>query len=323
MRMHARTGGLALALAASAACRLDPLVEDTPGASVNVLPSDATVRNVTTNPELTNQITLNDSLARVFGNAGGTGLIPRSSGGWAGGNAVAFWSFGTAERAPAPIYLFGTGDPNPEAASFVLNDHLPLVDALPGDSEYEPVHTIYNVQVTDKYRGEKITTTAALADAIDLGLVNPPVATKRFYNWPIVRPGTTLDVGGGMVASPRPIYGRGYLVDSYRLGAQQSNPLGLLPTAQVSFLREPGSGGYDQVHPIFQALPMTAGYTPVSIVVNVDLAQGTGVADIHGDADLFTRTSTGAIMMPTNKVANFLVTETTLDLQIQFTEGAP
>jgi hypothetical protein len=310
-----------LSAALLAACRLDPLVEDTPGASANVLPSDAMVQAVTANMELTNQITSNDSLGAQLKD----GVIQRQTGGRsAGGAIVSFWAFGEAERAPAPIYLFGTGDP---AGAFERNSHPPLVDAVPGDREYEPIHTIYNVRVTDKYRGEKITTTAALNDAIDLGLVEAPIPIEKFINWPIVRPGVKLDAGAAQPVMPTQVYARGYLVDSFPLGGAfsvQNNPNGLLPTAQVSFLRGPNDGPPNTARPIFQAnLPTTESpaYTPVSIVVNVDL--NVDAAAITKDSDLFSRSMSGAIVGTTDAVRAYQITTMTIDLQIQFMDGVP
>ncbi|HEX7839894.1 MAG TPA: hypothetical protein VF469_20600, partial [Kofleriaceae bacterium] len=174
---------VATSVVATSAC-LGPRVSDTPGASANILPGDAMIHTADQNPDLLTQITLNDGLdTKALIPAGG--VIKRNSG-QSGGAQVMYWAFGEADRAPAPVYYFGTGDPT--APSFQKNGHLPLVDAVPGDSEYNPIHTIYNVVVTDRYRGEKITTTGALADAIELGLVEEPVATKIFVNWPIVRP---------------------------------------------------------------------------------------------------------------------------------------
>jgi hypothetical protein len=320
-------------VAGTAACRLDPLVPATPGASANLLPSTATIPPVTESSELTNQITLNDSLDDDVLEASG-GVIPRSTGGVAGNGApVAYWAFGEAERAPAPIYVFGTGDPM--SASFQRSDHPPLVDAVPGDGEYEPIHTIQRVAFTDKYRGEKITTPGALADAIELGLVEVPVAIKVFVNWPIVRPGTRLEVGGGAppVAATQ-IYAHGYRVDSFPLGGalgMQPNPFGLLPTSQVSFLREQGEGAYNRARPIFQATrpvgppgATAPNYTPVSVVIDVDLAPGVTASSITRDSDLFIRSPmTGAIVATTARVIQFTVTTTTLDLQMQFMYGLP
>jgi hypothetical protein len=314
---------------AGAACRLDPLVPDTPGASATILPADAVIKHVSDNSELTTQITLNDSLdSKALAMTGN--LIMRGNGFAGNGTPVAYWSFGVTNRAPAPMYIFGTGDPNTTA--FVTNSHLPLVDAVPGDVEYSPVHILYRVVLTDKYHDEKITTTAALADAIELGLVEQPVAIKAFIDMPLVRPGTKLDVGTGGPALPNAVYGHGFIVDAYRLGgayAIQPNPNGLIPTNQVSFLRAQGEGAYNQTRPIFQAnVPMaqpttTANYTPLSVVVNVDLAPATTAASITSDGQLFTRGTNGAIIGTKPEVLQFTVTTTQLDLQIQFAEGTP
>jgi glycine/D-amino acid oxidase-like deaminating enzyme len=127
----------------------------------------------------------------------------------------------------------------------------------------------------------------ALADAVELGLVEEPVPIGRFVASPIVLPGTLLDVGGSTVVAET-VYGRGYAVGAFEFGGMLGvQPVGgLLPTSQVSFLRETGMASYDAAHPIFQATiptaPATAkaNYTPLSIVVNVDLQLGVTVPSI-------------------------------------------
>lgn len=318
-----------IAAAASAGCRLDPLVEDTPGASTAIRPADAVIPPVAMNSDLTTQITLNDSLD-TKALAMTANVIQRGNGFAGNGTAVQYWAFGAVNRAPAPMYVFGTGDPGTTA--FVQNSHPPLVGSVPGDTEYSPVHSVYRVVVTDKYHGEKITTTRALSDAVELGLVEQPVAIKAFVDMPLVRPGTKLDVGAGGPASPTAVYARGYIVDAYRLGGQfavQPNPNGLIPTNQVSFLRAQGEAAFNAARPIFQAnvpttQPTTApNYTPLSVVVNVDLAPGTTAASITSDGQLFTRGTNGAITATKSEVLQFTVTTTQLDLQMQFTEGSP
>lgn len=317
-----------------AGCRLGPLVDDQPGASANILPGNADIPGVMKNPDLMNQIALNDSLttATLMQNNNiivrGTGM---ATGAASDAVTVRFWAFGAAKRAPTPIYVFGTGDPM--ALFTPLDDHPPLVEVVPGDVGYEPIHTIFNVKVTGKYGHQKITTLAALSDAIDLGLVEAPVSIKVFVNWPVVRPGLRLEVAAGTSVAPTPVYAHGYVVDSFPLGGalgRQPNPFGLLPTSQVSFLREAGKPGYDPTHPIFQAtvpppLPgATPSYTPLSLVVNVDLVPSLKVTDIHKDSELFTRSANGDIVTADpSKVAQFTVTGQLTDLQIQFTDGAP
>jgi hypothetical protein len=327
---------LGVTAAAGAGCRLGPLVDDQPGASPNVLPSDATIPSVTTNPALVTQISLNDSLdTNVLATSSmvivrGTGM---TTGGAGEGAAVRFWPFGAADRAPTPIYVFGRGDPS--SSSFTpLTEHPPMVEVVPGDVAYAQIHTIFNVKVTDKYAGQRITTPAALSDALELGLVEEPVSIKVFVNWPIVRPGLKLEVAPNATVPPTPVYAHGYLVDSFPLGGalgRQPNPRGLLPTSQVSFLREAGKATYDRTRPIFQATVPTSiattstSYTPLSLVVNVDLMPGKLASDIKKDSDLFARTATGDILNanPSANVALFTVTTELIDLQIQFAEGAP
>ena len=204
---------------------------------------------------------------------------------------------------------------------------------MPGDVDYEAVRAIFNVRVTDQYDGQRITTSAALSDAIDLGLVEAPVSIKVFVNWPVVRPEVKLEVAPGVLVAPTPLYAHGYRVDSFPLGGmlgRQPNPFGLLPTSQVSFLREAGKPSYDLARPIFQATVPTAPpredptYTPVSQVIQVDLAKTVRATDIHKDSDLFMRSATGDIISAdTDKVAQFRVTDELVNLQIQLSDGAP
>lgn len=320
------------AAGAAAGCRLGPLVDDQPGASANVLPQDAMVPSIATNSDLTNQIAVNDGLDddTLMAN---NNVIVRGTGGFtADGMPVQYWAFGEADLAPTPIYVFGHGDPM--TTSFVpLTEHPPLVEVVPGDIDYEPIHTIYRVAVTGKYAGQRITTLSALSDAIDLGLIEAPVAIKVFVNWPIVRPGLKLEVGPGTASiSPTPVYAHGYVADSFPLGgALGMQPTrGILPTSQVTFMRGANQANYDLTRPIFQATIPTApaqmdpNYTPLSVVVNVDLAGAMMPSDIHKDSELFMRSpDDGSIVSTTAAVARFVITDQLTDLQIQFKEGFP
>jgi len=329
MRLAGRLAALAI-LGVTAGCRLGPLVPDEPGASANVLPKDAMIPTVDKNADLTMQIVLNDGLDTMTLMTNKNVIVRGTTGSTTDGTQVHFWAFGDADRAPTPVYVFGTGDPM--SVSFTpLTDHPPLVETVPNDVDYEPVHTIFNVRVTDKYDGQKITTHGALSDAIDLKLVEAPVAISVFVNRPIVRPGLRLEVAPGTSVAPTPVYAHGYLVDSFPLGGmlgRQPNPRGLLPTSQVSFLREAGKPTFDMAHPIFQATIPTAppgmnpNYTPLSQIVYVDLAPSKMVTDIHKDGDLFMRMASGDIMNATSVVAQFTISSKLTDLQLQFAEGA-
>jgi hypothetical protein len=323
MRTAAIAAAWALAMG-NTGC-LDPLVDDKPGASSHLLPAGTPVPNAIDNPDLKVQINLNDGLDDAT--VAAKNPVPRGTG-MSGGAAVRYWSFGPATQAPSPIYKF-----------FQMTDsglmpiaHPPLLDALPGDYGYGIIHGINQVVVTDAYNGELITTMDALADAIDLGLVNAPVPLKMFVDSPVVLMGAMLDVGATPAAMPEMMYARGYIVWAFEFGGAlgvQPIPAGgvLMPTNQVSFLREPGKI-YDTTRPIFQAtipavMPPAAmpNYTPLSVVVNVDLAPGSSASTITKDSDLFTRSATGAITGTTAAVTAFQVTTSIQLLQLQFMDG--
>jgi hypothetical protein len=308
-----------IAALALPAC-LGPRVSDAPGASAHLLPSGATVPSVTDDSELTNQIRINDGIDDgAFVSAGGQ--LGRGTG-WSAGAAVRYWSLGPATLASSPIYLFydPAGAPLPQPG---------LVDTLPGDPSYSPLHTINRVVVTDAYRGQLITTIAALADAIDLGLVNDPEATTVFIDAPLVVPGTKVEVGPGATAEPAIVYARGYEAGVLRFGGEVGiRKRGVLPTAQVSFLRAAHDASYDATRPIFQAPPPdpqaadSLPYTPLSVVVDVDLAAGVDPATITDDSQLFVRTPGGAIASTKATVAQFQITPVIEILQLQLAEGS-
>lgn len=322
--MHVATAAAVAFALATTGCRLDPLVEDKPGASAHLLPAGAEVPSAAINPELANQIKLNDGVDDKALVA--SGAIPRGTGA-SSGMLVKYWSFGPATRAPSPLYRFFA---RTEAGDLMPIAHPPLVDALPGDAGYSPVHTINQVIVTADYHGQLITTVNALADAVELGLVEEPVPIGSFVASPIVLPGTLLDVGGSTVVA-EVVYGRGYAVGAFEFGGMLGvQPVGgLLPTSQVSFLRETGTASYDAAHPVFQAtIPTapataTANYTPLSIVVNVDLKLDVKVPSITSDDQLFTRNASGEITASkSDTVLQFQSTTSVLMLQLQFEDGA-
>jgi len=315
----------AFLLAVAAGCRLDPLVDDVPGASANLLPSGSAVPIATDNADLTNQIVQHDGLDDDALDAAG-GLIARGDG-LSAGLPVHYWSFGATTQAPSPLYVFYRhGDAGLEPIA-----HPAMVDAVPGDGGYSPMHTLVQVVVTDKYAGQIIVDPAALGDAIGLGLVEEPAPTGTSVPSPIVLPGTRLEVGGPAPATAEVVYARGYEVGMFRFGgARGVQPAGAFqPTSQVSYLREAHAVSYDPQRPIFQAqIPtappgMLANYTPVSVVVDVDLAPGTHATEITQDSDLFIRSPQGEITASTDQVAVFQVTTTILLLPMQFTDGEP
>jgi len=337
-----------------AGCSLGPQVSDLPidaaippdvAPSTTILPPGSAVPSVGTNPELANQIRLNDGLsdsALMMNN----GVVTRGTG-KANGETVRYWNFGPVPldgtfAVAAPLYVLGTLD---EATNVFtpLPDHLPLIDTVCGDIRYSPIRRVINVAVTAKYAGELITSTTALGQALDLGLVADPVPDGTYVNMPVVLPGTLLEVGDPMSFPPLPakqVYGLGYVVNVFELGTSLGRqPLrnGSALIGQASALQSGVATGAPPVlstavdpQPVFQyARPTVApttmpNYTPVTTEVTVRLANGVAPAAITSDASLFKRSASGAITgYLVDNVAGFTVNTTTNDLQLQFVEGSP
>lgn len=306
---------------------LGPLVEDDPAYSVHILPPGSEVPALEEDEALLAQVRINDGLddGKLMEN---DGVVPRIAG-WANGVEISYWSFGTTTRVGAMAYVLVED----ASHAYVPIEHPWLLDSIPGDPVYGPIRRIQHVVVTDAYAGEILTTVRALEDAIELGLVEEPVPAGTWVNAPVVAPGTRLDVGEGFApAEPIEAYANGHRVPTFRFGGERGvQPLrsGQPPLGQAATLRERGSVQFEKA-PVFQwgvpaEVPVEShNYTPLAAIVEVDLADGVVAAEqVHGDADLFTRSANGAISGVTSLVDSFVVTETVRNWPMQFTEGAP
>jgi hypothetical protein len=341
------TANYSIIILCLAGCDLGPRVPDPalPDAFqagfTDLLPAGTDVPSLAANPELLVQVRINDGLSDAALMASG-GVVTRGTG-KAGGATVRFWNFGPAPvdsgfAVAAPLYVFGRDD----AGVFTpLDDHPRLIDTIPGDVRYSAVRRVINVPVTDRYKGELITTVAALGEAIELGLVGDPVPDGTWVNLPVVLPGITLEVGDTtppVMASQ--VFGVGYRVDVFELGTSLGRqPLrsGFLPIGQASGLQTGVATGSPPTlpttidpQPVFQFAIPTAppgtvfSYSPLATDVTVRLANGIAPAAIVSDLDLFKRSPTGAITaFYTDTVSTFTIQTTVNNLQLQFAEGLP
>jgi hypothetical protein len=317
-------------------CNLGPRVDDVeidaaPGKDSLLLPPDAIVPSVATNPELVTQIQFNDGLLDTALVMTG-GVVTRGTA-KSGGATVRFWHFGPAPfdtfSVLAPIYIFG----RVENGSFKpLTEHPPLLDTIPGDLRYSPMRRVLNMPVTAAYKGEKITSLGALNEAVERGLVEDPIVEGTWINMPVVPPGTKLEVSSTATLPAKQVYARGYLVDVFELGTslgRQPLRLGIVNVLHASFLQSGVPTGTPPVlstvvdaQPVLQqTIPtepptMTQTYSP--------LADSVAPSAITSDADLFRRTATGVLngFRPDN-VHSFTIGTIVNNIQIQFTEGAP
>jgi hypothetical protein len=342
-----------------AACDLGPRVADPPDAPrppdaapdslvyKSLLPAGSTVPSTSENPELLLQIRINDGLVDAALMMAGN-VVTRGTG-RSNGATVRFWNFGVAPTTSdsgiavlAPLYVFGRVE---NSVFTPLTDHPRMIDTLPGDTRYSPIRRVINVAVTSKYKGELITSLEALNEALELGLVEDPVADGTWLNMPVVLPGTRLEVA----AAPAPpadaiqVFGRGHKVDVFELGTslgRQPFRAGFMPIGQASGLLSGVATGTPPTKPatanpslVFQfAIPTqvaTFSYSPLAADVQVRLVDGvdaspTAATPIMSDSELFTRNAAGAITAyKSNTVESFTVSTVVSNIQLQFAEGSP
>ena len=346
-----------------AGCNIGPRGEDAPDAARPpdappdapsgfkfLLPAGTDVPSIGTDAALLFQIKENDNIGDSVT------TLPRSNG-KAGGVAVKFWNFGPTPvetnigpgstvflPVMATLYVIGRIDSNNVFQP--IPEHPRLIDTIPGDPRYSAIRRVINVPVKPTYKGELITSVAALTEAIELDLVEDPVPDGTWVNIPVVLPTQLIEVMTGVTAMPTQVYGRGFKVDVFELGTSLGRqPLRAgfppHPLGQASSLFS-GVGPIkpttpDNVGgPVFQFGPQTApptafSYTPITQDISVRLANGVAPAAVTGDIpDLYTRGTlagsppgSGAITgYNSANVESFTVNVVFNNLQIQYTDGS-
>ncbi|MBL9015740.1 MAG: hypothetical protein JNL83_16265 [Myxococcales bacterium] len=319
----------------------DAAIDSPPGPKY-VLPPGAIVPPVSDNSELTSQIRIFDGLSDSALAMSG-GVLARSTG-KAGGATVRFWSFGSAKIidgfvASSPLYVLA--DPDGAGGFVPRAGHPWLIDSIPGDPGYSAIRRVIYVPTTASYQGERLASTAALAEAIDLGLVGEPVPAGTWRNLPVVPAGTKLEVSTTLPPVPATeVYARGFRVELFQLGgALGTQPLrngSPIAGQEVRLLSGVAAGTPPALpttldaQPVFQygipaAPPTTApNYSPIVTEIDVRLATGVAPAAVTSDAQLFVRATNGSISAYlTDTVASYTVTTTVSNKQIQFVDGEP
>jgi hypothetical protein len=182
-----RWQGAALAVVFFCAGCLDSMVEDAPGYSRWILPPGSVPPPATDDVTTSRKIDVNDGVTKPS-------ITPKT--GWAAGQQVMYWDFGSGKRGASPAYAIVrcTADGMMQPTD---PPHPVIVDSIPGDSDYSPYRAFQYACVTDKYKSQVIPSLDAFNDAIDLGLITDPTATPAttWINQPIHTPDVML-VGG-------------------------------------------------------------------------------------------------------------------------------
>jgi hypothetical protein len=308
---------LSITVTALAAGCLDPLVSDVPGASVHVLPPGSPVPHVSTNPDLARQIRVSDGISDALLTMNG-GLIPQKSG-WAKGEAVRYWDLGDAPQVGALLYVLvaKSGD------QVVPTGHPYIGLALPGDAGYSPFLFVQHVVVTDRYAGEVLPSAEAIADAVELGLVEEPVPVMQIVDGPIVAQGHRLDNGADVPTETVPVFVHGYAADLLPVGAGAAfRPLarlGRLPRGDVHRIWV-GNAVSAIAEPTFQNAP--SAWTPMARVIECQVTPPIEGAPAAPDESLlFIRDMMGNLTTATDRVMDWEITTTVKNWPL--VEGAP
>lgn len=166
-------------------------------------------------------------------------FIPLRSG-FVGQQVVHYWDFGVTPAGAKPMWIFRRRTADGRAVDV---GHYALIDSIPGDTGYTPFRMVYTVFVTDAYAGEKITSVAALEDALELGLLEEPQWKDTYANWPVGLAATELDMGPDREPMhAEPVYYRGKIANHFNLEAAGgpgafSVEKGPIPTPNVYLLR--------------------------------------------------------------------------------------
>lgn len=130
-----------------------------------------------------------------------------------GGQPALAWDFGALVRSAPPRFVLVGEDGH-------AIDHLPIVDVVPGDAGYSPFWTVWKVRVTPAYRGELLTSVAALREAVALGLVEEPTPAGREAHAPIVTRDTVVMRSADLPTAPHgSVFYRGEQVASFELAS--------------------------------------------------------------------------------------------------------
>lgn len=174
-----------------------------------VFPAEYRVPHLEEDAAAAKKLDLNDGL--------GTSVLLRT--GYSDGNEVQYWELGTLTATTLrPMYIFR----RPSDESAAMQDeaiHPDLIDSIPGDTAYSPLRQIYVVFVSDRYRGERITSVRALEDAAELGLVTSPTPYQLFANCAVTLSTVQIQIsedGRSTVGSDA--YYRGRVVNQFCAG---------------------------------------------------------------------------------------------------------
>jgi hypothetical protein len=293
---------LAFALLASCGC-LGPQVSDELAASGDIVPAGTAIPTIDSDSEDATTLAANDHV---------DGVVPLLSA-FAGGTPAHAWDFGPAPTFATPMFVVVT---RASDGTLTPTGHPPIVGAIAGEPTYSPFCSMYALVVTAAYRGELITSTTAIEEAVRDGLIETPVAQPLAYDRPQVASDVTLDVGVGPPIVPSAVfYYEHKTVPYFDFGAMPIDQQVNVPIATRYVLARDGQAplseplrGVDMDHDgdtndsndVFDGgaspLRRTVDVAVVTSVASIDTSGNEALADVEDAAQLFDPNATAVVI---------------------------
>ena len=289
---------------------LDPLVDDTPGFSEHIRPSPEGLPSMTDNAALSAQVDANDGV---------NGNVVALRRGFAEGQEVRFWDFGPAPDFAIPVWLLRQCDENGMPTAPIPN-HPNVIDAVPGDFGYSPFWSMVIVCVTDAYQNETFASSRALADGVEVGLLQPFQDTGKWANCPVVLPSVGLEIGNGQPNyPPHDGYYRDTVSYYFHLGGMDRgvydlDAQGLVEKHYVFQATDEEGRSCD---PVFEVTRTSPDYSPLWQVVEVDSSE------CFADWRSVLRKESETFVALSGTIRSVRVTEELVNLGIQAELGLP
>lgn len=311
-------------------------------APTSILPAGSEVPALADDPLL---------LAQVDG-ADGVGRQVWLTHGFAGGEPVAYWDLGVVASDHAmPLYVL-CRDEGTRCAPIAEHPH--VAAALPGSTGYAPFGWIHEVAVTTSYAGQRLTSEAAIDEAVAAGLVARPEPTLSYVELAIVHPDTRVELGPEDWAPPNgTVYAEGVVAPAIDFTATHrrlpllSASTGTIELRNVYSLRRDGEampiherargvdltgdGDLSDSNNILGEALADLSYTPlwrpVSVTVpasyaSIDTAMDETMADARASTDLFTIAPDYSITPIDGRVVSHEVSTLLVNCPIQSAPGA-
>ncbi|MFT5433596.1 MAG: hypothetical protein ACI9OJ_004302, partial [Myxococcota bacterium] len=280
-----RRAALTILTAGLCASCLDPLVSDyVPLSAYDVFAMDE-VPLLETDEALTKQTDEHDGVDRI---------VPRLSA-FADGERVWYWPFGPAPATAIPIYI--VADRTADGEFVPRDEHLPIIDSMPGDEGYSPFWEVFFLVVTDTYDGEIIASFSAVQSAQLLGVIEEPQRPWLYINCPVVHPDVRLETRDGL-KEPSLAYYRNLRVPIFTFETLPVNHDGTIEVREALVLRREGGEPLDETlrgvdmtgdgdtndgNTVFRVGLGSDDYTPLRKMVNVVVPADTESIDTNQD----------------------------------------